>query len=183
LRVPGEQRGQQADRQADAHARAGPEHVDRDIAVFLKLFQVTLHGAAATVQALHQVRDGDVRRSVVAVQAVGVFGDLSGAPAGAVAQVGIVLKPGCEFGDIAAVIVGQGLGRLLCARHVARPAGAFGARVGRNCDRDGDVFAGKLSGQACGEVMEGWRGAVGQDGFFVSGHKWFLQSSTGSCPR
>ena len=95
-----------------AHARRlALDHVDADVALAFEQAQVTLHRAAALAERLHEPGDGDFAGAVCARVAVSVLGELARAAAGAVGEVGVVVEPGGEFGDVGAAVFGRGRAR------------------------------------------------------------------------
>lgn len=102
------------DEKPDAHARRlALDHIDADIAFAFEQAQITLHGAAALAERLHEQGDGDFAGAVRACVAVGVLGELARATAGAVGEVGVVAEAGGELGDVGAVVLRRSRARPL----------------------------------------------------------------------
>ena len=119
--------GQQLDHQPGAHARAGVDDVDADIACAFKLAQIALHGAARFAEGLHQPCDGDFGRAAVAVAAVDIFRQLAGAAARAVGQVAVVVDPRGHLRHVGAAVARRG-----------RKSGLFGGQPAGAAERIGE---------------------------------------------
>lgn len=129
--VPGKQRRQQGNKQSGAHACAGIDDFDADIACALEQAQITLHGAPVPPQRAHQVCDGDFGAARFAVAAVDIFRQLAGAAARAVRQVGIIFDLRGQLRDVSAGRARRGVpgfrfgGKVTATQRAPLPGGVF----------------------------------------------------------